>query len=172
MNSLKKTIGVICLTIFAFTTSAQVSKEHAFQAMDNLIGGEWHLKAQFSAKSAMEQDIKVTKILNGSTYLVETSGNIASTGHRYGLRNQGMRGWSKEFSKMEFVEADVFGGFVTGEVAIEGMDILYHYVYAGQNMTEAWIYKGPNIYEFIVGVRNDRGQWIEMELNGQVSRKK
>lgn len=172
MNSLKNTLGVICFTILAFTATAQVSQEHAFQAMDNLLDGEWHLRVEFADGTKMEQQFKISKILKGKIYKFETYGNTSNKGVQQGLRNEGMRGWSKEHNRMEFAEADVFGGFVTGEVVIEGMDMLYMYEYAGQIMTDAWIYKGPNMYEYIVGVRNDRGQWTEMTMNGGITRKK
>lgn len=172
MNNMKKTLGVICLTVFAFVASAQVSKEHAFQAMDNLLGNKWDLKVQFADGSSLEQKFNVTKILKGNIYRVETYGNVATAGKQHGLRNEGMRGWSEENNRMEFVEADVFGGFVTGDVVFDGMDILYNYVYAGQTMTDAWVYKSADMYEFISGVRNDKGQWTEMTMNGQVVRQK
>jgi hypothetical protein len=171
MNRMKKFLGVICLLTIGLCASAQVTKDHAFQAMDNLLDGKWELKGFFMDGNKFTQEYEVTKILKGTTYSVKTYGNTAKNGSQHGLRNEGLRGWNKVTKTMDFVEADVFGVFTIGEVVIEGMDILYVYEYGGQTITEAWIYKGPNIYEFIIGTRAESGQWTDITVNGGISRK-
>lgn len=171
MSSLKKILGVICLLTIGLCASAQMTKDHAYQAMDNLLTGKWELKGFFMDGNKLNQEYEVTKILKGTTYRVETYGNTAKSGSQHGLRKEGFRGWNKASKTMEFVEADVFGVFTIGDVMIEGMDILYVYEYGGQTITEAWVYKGPDTYEFIIGTRAENGQWSDITVNGGIRRK-
>lgn len=172
MNRMKLFLTLTFSLALFLGASAQVTKEHAYQAMDNLIGGKWKVSGFFQDGNKFEQEYSVSKILNNSTYKVETYGQVSKRGSEVGLRNEGLRGWNKDKRQMQFVEADVFGGFIQGEIIIDGMDILYVYEYGGATMTDAWIYKGPDLYEYIVGVRDTNGQWTEVQINGGIHRQK
>ena len=166
MNKLLTLIALVCL---GSLPSLAQTKDHVVQAMDNLLGGSWELNGFWMDGNKFNQEFKFEK-MGPSAYYVETFGNISKTGYETGLRNRGVRGWNDDEAMMKFSEIDVFGGITNGDVIIDGLDILYTYEYGGQTLTDAWIYKGPDMYEFIIGVRGDNGQWSEIQLNGGCKR--
>jgi len=146
---------ILAISFFvSFAANAQ-TKEHVIQAMDNLVGGTWKLEAFWMNGTPFNREHTVTKILNDNIYHVETVGNISEKGYEKGLRIIGLRGWNKEKYSMEYSDADVFGNMVQGEIKIDGLDILYQYEFGGIIMTDAWIYKGPDLYEYISGVLDE-----------------
>ncbi|NNE54516.1 MAG: hypothetical protein HKN32_00750, partial [Flavobacteriales bacterium] len=64
------------------------TKDHVFQAMDNLVGGTWKLDGFWMNGKKFSQEFTVTKFGDG-IYEVETIGNTSATGYAKGLRNKG-----------------------------------------------------------------------------------
>lgn len=138
------------------------------QAFENLVGGSWKAEGEWGDGTPFKQHIEFEWGLSQTIIKSKTFGNISTEGNEFGLRNVGIRAWSSEDSVMVFWEFDIFGGITEGTVKAKGKDVYYHYTYdAGQGpmeLTDAWIFKDNDTYEFIVGVFRE-GKWEQQYLS-------
>ena len=78
------------------------------------------------------------------------------------MRNYGIRAWDKQKQQLTFVDYNVFGGIVSGTITVNGKDIHYSYEYPingkSEVLTDAWLYKDDNTYDFKVGIYRN-GTW-------------
>ena len=129
------------------------------RALENLVGSTWVGNGAWSDGKKFHQEITIEKSLDGKIFIVKTNGNVSTEGDSQGQRSHGVRAWDSKLGATKFWEFDVFGGITEGTVVVEGNDIFYIYEYEGEILTDAWIYKNENTYEFIVGIRlgDERG---------------
>jgi hypothetical protein len=156
--------------IFSVGMNGQVSKKAAYDAFDNMVGGEWHINAASTDGTPFKQQVKVEWGAGNAFFTSSTTGIVDKNTKATGVRNQGMRMWDANSGSFRFWECDAFGGITEGSIVIEGNDILYVYEYEGKIVTEAFMQKNKNTYEYIVGVRSS-GVWTDVFINGGVMRK-
>ena len=99
-----------------------------------------------------------------------TDGIVDKKTKATGTRSQGIRAWDSETESFKFWEFDVFGEITEGSIVIDGNDIYFIYKYDGKIVTDAWMQKNKNTYEFIVGAQNG-DKWIDVYVNGGITRK-
>ena len=161
---MNKTILFISVLIFSTLSSMAQDKESTQRVMDLLVGGTWFGTGAWNDGSKFNQEISVEKSLGDQIYIVKTVGNIGGDEPAQGLRNHGVRAWDSSTGVMKFFEFDIFGGITEGTVVLEGKNIFYVYEYEGQILTDAWIYKNDNTFEFVVGIRSG-DEWTEVFCN-------
>lgn len=168
-----KTLTIILLVILTMNTVQAQNEKNTLEAFENLVGGTWEGKGAWGNGAPINQQITFEWGLSGKMIKVKTYGNVSQEGFEFGLRNEGVRMWSKESSEVKFWEFDIFGGITEGTVDTDGNNIYYRYLYeTGQGTTEltdAWIHQDKNTYQYMVGVYQN-GEWIQTYLSATMKR--
>ncbi len=150
-----------------------VEKDKTFKAFENLIGKRWMINGRWNMGMGFTQECSFQYGLEKKLIRVLTYGTNYDE-MNYGPRNEGIRFWDKEQKKMRFWEFDVFGNSSEGRVYVQGSNIYYEYFYPYENgtkllVTDAWIYKDPDNYEFKMGVYK-YGRWEKIFIEGTIKR--
>lgn len=144
------------------------------EAFQNLIGGRWIANGNWGSGTSYKQESEFETGLSGKLIKVKTWGNISETDYSFGLRSEGVRYWDESESVLKFWHYDVFGSAATGDVSTNGKDIFLSYLYdfgsGPMKLTDAWIFKSKNEYEFIVGIFEE-GEWKQKYLSASFKRK-
>ncbi len=168
-----KTLLIILLALLTMNTAKAQEKKPSLQVFKNLVGGTWKGEGTWSDGSPFKLDLEYEWGLSGNLVKSKTFGNISNDGYEFGLRNEGIRVWSEEVPGIVFWEFDIFGGITEGTVMVDGHDIYYHYLYDfGQGpveLTDGWIFKDKNTYEFLVGEYKN-GEWKQKYLSTTMKR--
>lgn len=155
------------LLVLTFTGAISQNITSSMQAFDNLVGGTWKGEGQWQDGTPFKQHIEFEWGLSGKIIKSKTYANVGEKSNEFELRNEGIRLWSDEASAIIFWEFDIFGGITEGTIDIDAQNIYYHYSYdTGQGsieLTDAWIYKEKDTYEFVVGEYQD-GEWKQKYL--------
>lgn len=161
---------VVSALIFSVGMSGQANKKAAYDAFSNLVGGEWQVNAATTDGKPFKQQLTVEWGAGKSFFKSSANGIVNKDTKETGLRNEGVRAWDETSGSFRFWEFDVFGGITEGTIVIEGDDIFFIYEYGGKIVTDAFMKKNKNTYEYIVGVRSS-GVWTEVYINGGMMRK-
>ena len=129
-----------------------LTKEEAYRAYANLVG-KWETKGKWANGSDFHQEIVVETELTENIFIVKTHDYVDSKQFDNARRNYGIRAWDKDEQKMKFWEFDVFGGIISGEVIIDGLDMYHVYEYqmkdgSKQTLADAWIFVDKDTYAY------------------------
>ena len=158
------------LLIVLLAPIAHIAQENPLDIFKPLETDVWYAEGKWGDGSAFKQEISFVFSLNNKIVNVQSKGFTNEEQTQYGLRNQGIRQYDPTTQEIKFWEFDVFGGLTEGTVEADGNNLVYKYDYGGTLVTEMWIYKNENSYDFIVGVY-DSGEWKQKFLETEFHRK-
>lgn len=167
MNKLILFIAALAIGVVA---NAQGNKKAVYDAMANLVGGEWNVNGAGVDGSPFNQQVTFEWGAGQAFFTSTTKGIVNKDTKATGVLSHGVRAWDKTTNSMKFWEFDTFGDITEGSVVIDGNDIYFIYEYQGKIVTDAWVQKNKNTYEYIVGVRSG-GKWTDVFINGGITRK-
>ena len=151
---------------FLFLFQIGYTQRSDLTMFEPLMGKVWKAEGKWGDGSAFKQEIEFSYDLNKTLVIAKSKGFINKEQTEYGPRNHGIRKYNSEDKTIKFWEFDVFGGVTTGEIKIEGKNILYVYQYGESLVTDMWEYVDKNTYNFRVGSYQD-GTWKQVYLETQ-----
>lgn len=156
---------ILFLPIFL---KAQDNSLEIFKPLENHI---WYAEGEWGDGSLFKQEIKVEFTLSRKLVKVQTFSFVNEEQTEYGLRNEGIRQFDEKLNLIKFWEFDVYGNLTEGTVRSEEKNLIYQYNNGdGTIITEMWIYKDSETYDFIIGVYED-GLWKQVFLVTEFKRK-
>lgn len=158
------------LWLILLLPSLLMSQENPLDIFKPLENYTWSAEGKWGDGSKFKQDINFEFSLDNKLVKVESMGFTDKEQTKYGLRNHGIRQYDPKINQIRFWEFDVFGGLTEGIVEADGKNIISKYNYGGTFVTEMWIYKDENSYNFIVGIY-DEGEWKQKFLDTEFKRK-
>lgn len=170
-----KTSLLLLLSVLTLNPTMAQEKASPLQAFENLVGGTWKADGAWESGIPFKQKKKYKWGLSGKIIKAKTFGIIGEESKEFGLRSEGIRAWSKEASGVKFWEFNIYGNITMGTITIDGSDLYYHYTYdfgrGPTELTDAWIFKSKDRYEFIIGIfKNDK--WQKKYLTTEMKRSK
>ena len=158
MKILTKVLPVFfILCIGVLDVGAQDITEH----FTSLIGSKWRMEGKWDNGKSFKQEKEFSLGLEGKIVRVKTYGTINPQTGDFGLRNEGVRTYNAQTKQFEFYEFDVFGGVTSGTVEFEDGNIIYHYTYNGEDLTDFWEKVDEDTYKYKVGILED-GKWTKV----------
>ena len=151
---------VILLFLMPVALMAQDNSLTIFKSLEKYT---WKAEGKWGDGSSFKQEISLKFSLNDKLVIVESLGFTNEEQTEFGLRNHGIRQYDEKSKTIRFWEFDVFGNTTEGTVEIDGKNLKYKYDYGGTFVTEMWIYKNEQSYDFIVGVY-ESGEWKQKFL--------
>ncbi len=165
LRRLPNRLYVLLGTVVIWACS-DVCAQEALKKMEPLMGKTWSATGNWGDGSKFKQEITFSYGLDSTLVFAKSKGFTNKEQTEYGDRNHGIRKYDTASNSYKFWEFDVFGGVTHGSLVFEGNNILYHYVYGGNTITDAWEYVDPNTYNFKVG-NYENGEWKQVYLNTQ-----
>ncbi len=145
------------------------TQKNPLEIFNPLVNHTWYAEGKWGDGSQFKQEITFEFSLNNQIINVQSLGFTNTSQTEFGLRNQGIRQYDSKSKKIKFWEFDVFGGLTEGTVEGDNNNLIYKYSYGETLMTEMWVYKTENSYDFIVGVY-ENGKWTQKFLETEFKR--
>ena len=140
-----------------------VAQENPLDIFKPLENYNWTAVGKWGDGSSFKQELSLEFALNGNIVKVASKGFTNQEQTQYGERNHGIRHYDAKSQKIRFWEFDIFGSLTEGTVESEGKNLIYKYDYGGTFVTEMWLYKDDQTYDFIVGIY-ENGKWQQKFL--------
>lgn len=168
-----KLVSCILLLVMSTFCVGQQNPSSPLQGLENLIGGKWVSRGKWANGSEYHQEIRHEWALSKKLITVKTYDFIDSKQFDESMRNYGVRAWDEQKMQLVFHEFNVFGGIVSGTITTNGKDIFYSYEYIingkPEIVTDAWIYKDDNTYDFKIGIYKN-GNWEKVFMSSVFER--
>lgn len=149
---------LLVLLLSSTLSYGQTSKETAYKALENLVGGTWLYEGQWGNGQKFKQEHIFEWGLNRQIMKVKTYGTVNQETGEYGLRNEGIRAWDTKTETVKFYEFDVFGGATIGDCVFEKDRFHYEYLYEiegrQQLMRDTWKFMDKDTYLFSVNLKS------------------
>lgn len=151
---------ILFILLMPILLKAQENPLEIFKPLENY---RWCAEGEWGDGSKFKQEIRFEFALDNTIVKVQSLGFTNKEKTHFGVRNEGVRHYDSTSKTIKFWEFDVFGGLTEGTVKGEGNNFVYEYDYGGTLVTEMWIYKDQNTYDFIVGIY-EGGEWKQKFL--------
>ncbi len=151
----------ILISLFPILLIGQENPLEIFKPLEKYI---WNAEGKWGDGSMFKQEVSLSFSMNDKIVIVESKGFTNNEKTEFGLRNHGIRQFDEKSKKIRFWEFDVFGTVTKGYVESNDKNLVYQYQYGETFVTEMWIYKNENTYEFIVGIY-ENGKWTQKFLD-------
>lgn len=152
--------------ILSLCSVFQVCAQHELSIFDNLVNKTWRTETNWENENPFFQEVTFEYALDSSLVLTKTKGHIDQEQTKIGDRNFGVRQFDKTKQHIYFVEYDVFGGKTEGTIHVDGMNLIYTYIYGDVELTEKWIYVNSTTYTYQIGIWTD-DKWETIFLESQ-----
>jgi uncharacterized membrane protein len=137
-------------TICLFVVLSSYSQDR-LGAFDNLIGGRWKVKTNWSNGEAFEQETIFQWAFDRKAVKTMTYSLLPPDGQQFGLKSEGIRMFDRNTEKIRFWEFGLDGTIVEGTVEASPKAIHYYYKYGQITIRESWVFSTKDRYTYTIG---------------------